>query len=42
MNNKDKSEIIKILKNLVAINSSYPPGNSTQLNKYFYYLRELS
>ncbi len=40
MNNKDKSEIIKILKNLVAINSSYPPGNSTQLNKYiFNYLK---
>ena len=36
MNNKDKSEIIKILKNLVAINSSYPPGNSTQLNKYIF------
>ena len=40
MNNKDKSEIVNILKNLVAINSAYPPGNSTKLNSYiFHYLK---
>jgi acetylornithine deacetylase/succinyl-diaminopimelate desuccinylase family protein len=40
MNNKDKSEIVNILKNLVAINSAYPPGNSTKLNNYiFHYLK---
>lgn len=36
MNGKDKKEIVKILKGIVAINSAYPPGNSTKINKYIY------
>ena len=40
MKRKDQIKIIAILKDLVAINSSYPPGNSTQLNNYiFNYLK---
>ena len=40
MNNKDKLEIVDILKNLVAIDSAYPPGNSTKINNYiFNYLK---
>ena len=36
MNNKDKIEIINILKNIVAINSAYPTGNTSTLNQYIY------
>ncbi|CAN1606626.1 K01439 dapE; succinyl-diaminopimelate desuccinylase [Candidatus Pelagibacterales bacterium] len=36
MNKQDKSEIVKILSNLVSINTAYPPAHSDKINSFIY------